>query len=179
MGVIKLQQLAKSEPVPQLVKTLYHDSFPADERRDWAEFRAFAGNPESRFAIMGIYVGERMVGFISYWQFDGFRYVEHFATDPSLRGAGIGGEAIRLFAADGEDPVVLEVEPPSDGEMARRRIGFYERQGFTLHAEFEYIQPPYSPDKSELPLLLMTAGGEVDLPYATRQIHRAVYGRIN
>ena len=52
------------------------------------------------------------------------------------------------------------MEPP-DTETARKRIGFYERNGFYLN-DYPYIQPPMSEGKNELPLLIMTSGGKVD-----------------
>ena len=53
--------------------------------------------------------------------------------------------------------VLLEVEMP-ETDFARRRIGFYERNGFRVRDEFKYIQPPYSPGQPSLELLLMTHG---------------------
>ena len=58
-------------------------------------------------------------------------YGEHFAVDPDERGGGYGGKALRLLCEELQTPVVLEVELPFD-EMSRRRIGFYQRSGFTL-----------------------------------------------
>lgn len=45
--------------------------------------------------------------------------------------------------------VVLEVELPEDS-LKKRRIGFYERHGFTFN-EYPYIQPPMGEDRHEIP----------------------------
>lgn len=34
--------------------------------------------------------GERFLGILLFWEAEGFRYVEHFATCPQLRGRGVG-----------------------------------------------------------------------------------------
>ena len=51
--------------------------------------------------------------------------------------------------------VVLEVELPEDS-LKKRRIGFYERHGFTFN-EYPYIQPPMGEDRHEIPLRIMSA----------------------
>ena len=50
--------------------------------------------------------------------------------------------------------ICLEVELP-ETEKAKRRIAFYERNGFFLN-NYEYEQPAYSADKKAVPLLIMT-----------------------
>jgi hypothetical protein len=74
-------------------------------------------------------------------------------------------------------PVALEVELPTDA-LTRRRVGFYERNGFVLHGDFEYLQPPYKPGDDELPLKLMTHG-ECGLPLdaVAAIIKREVYDK--
>ena len=50
--------------------------------------------------------------------------------------------------------ICLEVEFP-DNEISRRRIGFYERNGFVLN-NYPYIQPPISEGRNPVPLKIMT-----------------------
>jgi hypothetical protein len=50
----------------------------------------------------------------------------------------------------------LEVEIPEE-EMAKRRINFYQRQGFSLW-EKPYQQPPYKAGDNYLPMLIMAYG---------------------
>ena len=73
-------------------------------------------------------------------------------------------------------PLVLEVEMP-DNELAQRRIGFYQRQGFQLWDECPYEQPPYHPEDESLPMYLMVHGPLTPeaFPAVCTLIHREVY----
>ena len=57
------------------------------------------------------------VGFITYWDFDSFYYVEHFATNPALRNGGYGKRTLEYLCNYLKRPIVLEVERPVE-EMA-------------------------------------------------------------
>lgn len=79
--------------------------------------------------------------------------------------------------------VVLEVELPFD-EMSRRRIGFYQRSGFTL-STLRYIQPPYFDGAQPLELHLMFYALPVPMESdafsdffcrVRDRLHRDVYG---
>lgn len=78
-----------------------------------------------------IFDNETPVGFITYWDFNDFYYVEHFAIDPTLRNGGYGKKTLDYLCKELDRPIVLEVEMPVE-EMAKRRINFYQRQGFVL-----------------------------------------------
>lgn len=142
---------------------LYIDSFPAEERRDWADgsdlLTFMAEHPDE----FGIYCMRGADGtpaaFMTVWNLGRFRYAEHLMAAPQLRGGGIGGRLLDTVCAASDLPLILEVEPPAMNDMAQRRIGFYLRHGFTPHYDIEYVQPPYSADKPEVPLLLMSYGG--------------------
>lgn len=160
------------------VKSLYFSSFPEEERRQWDDLLKRVNAPDEPLNLFIVNVKGRFAGFITWWRLDGgLRYVEHFAIDPSLRGAGTGARAIKEFVASESSAVILEVEPEDMDEMARRRIGFYRRCGFTDHPEFSYEQPPYSPGLPAVKLTLMTSGDVTpDLENAARQLHGKVYG---
>lgn len=160
------------------VKSLYFNSFPDAERREWNDLSIKINAPDQPLNLFIVNVKGRFAGFITWWRLDGgLRYVEHFAIDPSLRGAGTGARAIKEFVASEPSAVILEVEPEDMDEMARRRIGFYRRCGFTDHPEFDYEQPPYAPGLPTVKLTLMTSGDITpDLENAARQLHGKVYG---
>lgn len=158
------------------IERVYTESFPQDERRDFDEVvRLLRENDD--FAIVLLSDQEKSVGFISYWPWSDFTYIEHFAIDSRSRGAGYGAEAMsRLLKMLGK-PAVLEVEKPNDG-ISRRRIAFYQRLGFTLNTR-RYTQPPYSPDRQPLELHLMSYGDlDLDQVFDTvvTRIHNRVYG---
>lgn len=165
-----------SETEQKEVRRIYETSFPADERREYDSLLQLV-TAEEAFNLEVVYRDDAVVGFISSWHFDEWRYVEHFAVDAALRGCGIGQEVLRRFLDSSERPVVLEVEPPADA-ASRSRIEFYKRQGFVLHDTYSYMQPPYDPGKNPVELFLMTynapAGSNLDALSAL--LHRRVYG---
>ena len=151
---------------PEFLK-LYNSSFPENERRIYksaehvanfikekgGKFHGFAaddrsGDPEMKGTFLG---------FLTYWTFEGFIYIEHFAVNPEFRGKRIGTDMLcHLFKTVGEN-VLIEVEKPETDE-ARRRIAFYERNGFRLRTDINYVQPPYSAGQTGLEMMLMTHG---------------------
>ena len=168
------QVFMANDPVLDQVEQTYNEAFPEAERRDFALVRRLIA-VEPAFQLRVFYRERTYVGFLSNWQFEGFRYVEHFAIDPSARNGGIGGEALRLFLSLQEDAVVLEVELPED-ELTRRRVGFYERQGFHLDSQ-RYIQPPYRSGGPSLELRLMSYGF-LDLTQRFAEVRDALYQKV-
>lgn len=149
-------------------------SFPADEHRTYAAQKALLGEPA--YAIMTGEVDGAVRALFAVWEFAGFRFVEHFAVDPALRGKGIGAAMFGGYLRRDSRRVVLEVELP-ETEIAARRIGFYERCGLAL-SHFPYAQPPLNPGDGLLPLMLMSSGGPLtdDEAAAVRDtLYRAVY----
>ncbi len=166
------------EDTPQLqfIGTIYIQSFPADERREFTQVvRLLRENRAFHLTLLAL--DSQPVGFISHWQWSHFAYIEHFAVDPTLRGSGYGAKGLQLLLQQLGSPVVLEVEPPTD-EWSCRRVNFYRRLGFELCSR-PYIQPPYSPDKQSVALLLMSYGAmNLDSNFDTvvAQLHGKVYG---
>lgn len=140
---------------------LYNESFPENERRIYKSDEHVANFIKEKGGKFHGFVyddgGEDFVGFLTYWTFDGYVYVEHFAVDPAHRSKNIGSMMLRhLFDVAGPD-VLIEVEKPTTDE-ARRRVAFYEKNGFRLREEITYVQPPYSMDQSGVEMSLMTHG---------------------
>ena len=149
----------KEEDYPSFLQ-LYNESFPPEERRDYEDERhlsEFIKMKHGKFHAFAVKDGDLFLGFLSYWEFEGYTYVEHFAVIPERRGNNIGRKMLgHLFKTVSED-VLLEVEPPVTPD-AERRIKFYENTGFRVRQEFDYMQPPYSGDKQPVKMLLMTHG---------------------
>lgn len=124
-------------------------SFSDDEYRPYDEQLALFEEPEYRIYYMP-------AGFLAVWEFESFIYIEHFAVDPALRNSGTGSAMLKELVKQYQKLICLEVELPED-ELTRRRIGFYERNGFVFN-EYPYIQPPISKGKSPVPLRIMTYG---------------------
>lgn len=158
------------------MERLMQASFPAEEYRDLAQLRLYT-DARPQFCNNVILLDEVPVGLFTYWDFGDFLYAEHFAVDPARRNGGVGRDALRQWCAGAGRPVVLEVEMPED-EMARRRVGFYERQGFSLWPN-DYEQPPYRPGDGYLPMRLMAYGGldsQKDYDRVVARIYSDVYG---
>ena len=149
----------KMEDYPSFLK-LYNESFPPDERRELkdeehlANFIKMKGGKFNAFAAKD---GDLFLAFLSYWTFEGYTYIEHFAVVPEHRGKRIGALMLNHLFKEVSPNVLIEVEKP-EGEEQKRRIKFYERNGFRVREEFDYTQPAYSSDKSPVEMLLMTHG---------------------
>ncbi|MCI5751007.1 MAG: GNAT family N-acetyltransferase [Oscillospiraceae bacterium] len=140
------------------VYSLMEKSFPTDERRPYSKQKALLDDP--LYSIYGVKSDSGdITAFITVWQFESFAYVEHFAVDPDCRGSGIGSAVLKEIVSELSCLVCLEVELP-ETDMAKRRIAFYERNGFVTN-DYPYIQPPYSEEQSPLPLIIMTSGRTV------------------
>lgn len=175
--MIKISQVhADDAPTLSFIEQIYTASFPQDERRDFDEVvRLLRGNDD--FEIVLVSDGETPVGFIAYWPWNDFTYMEHFAIDSRCRGGGYGATAMTALLKQTGKPAVLEVEKPLDS-LSRRRIHFYERLGFVLSTH-PYVQPSYSPGRNPLELHLMSHG-DIDLDSVfdsvVSRIHSRVYG---
>lgn len=130
---------------------------------------------DERFHVMMIGENDGLHGFVTYWTFDGFTYIEHLAVDVQCRKRGLGRLLVRHVADLGQ-PLLLEVDEPVD-EVSRRRIQFYTHLGLVLRDEMSYVQPPYAPGKEAVPMMLMTSrslSGE-PLLQAIEVLRKAVY----
>ena len=159
----------------KFMEELLVESFPPEEYRELEHLREYTdriGNFHNNI----IFDDDLPIGFITYWDFDEFYYVEHFAVDPAQRNGGHGKNVLNHLCELLQHPIVLEVEMPEE-EMAQRRINFYKRQGFALW-EKPYLQPPYRPGDDYLPMLLMAHGNlecERDFETVKNSIYREVY----
>lgn len=157
---------------------LLEQAFPPEERRSAAEQKGVV-DTNAHFHPCALVENGGFIGLLTYWRGPGFAYIEHFATDPAVRGRGLGKEALLFFLARVGCPVVLEVEPPVD-ELRERRIGFYERNGFKLWKDSSYVQPPYQKGMPAIELLLMAHGlldERADFDCLRSWIHKEVYGQ--
>ncbi|OCW94175.1 hypothetical protein A9168_08080 [Macellibacteroides sp. HH-ZS] len=156
------------------VELTYNDAFPLVERREFEDV-VYLVRVEKRFNLELIMHSDKYVGFITWWDFGSFVYVEHFAIDAKHRNGGYGGRALALFIQQSQRRIVLEVEPPSD-RIKIGRISFYKRNGFHYHS-FPYKQPPYRPDDPMLPMALMTVGYEDPIDFETikQTLYKHVY----
>jgi len=178
---MELRELKKNEI--QAYTRLLKDSFPPDERREDAEQRRLFERSAFHTLVPekpGVEYNDWLSAFVSYWEFEEFCYLEHFAVSPRLRGQGLGQTILAALIERLNQPLALEAEPPGTGKIAARRVAFYERSGFILN-HWDYIQPAYSADKSPVPLVFMTCPSAIDIGTFRRYrdvIYREAYGVI-
>ncbi len=145
------------------LKQLYAEAFPPEERRPVSHM--IPKDPAFRFYAIDD------SGLLTAWHFPEFTFIEHFAIFPEKRGFGIGSQTLAELSGN----LILEVEPPTTGSAAKRRIAFYERNKFRM-LDIVYMQPPYSSELPSVELRLMIRGEIANINDAIRIIHSRVYG---
>ena len=136
------------------IMAIYAQSFPLPEQWPVEGYRRALGDP--LFRADGIWVDGRPAGLLFHWRDPAYRYLEHLAVSPAMRGRDLGSKVLRAFCREA-GRVVLEIDPPED-EISIRRQGFYERNGFVTNP-YLYIHPsfrrPFQPHR----LVLMSYPG--------------------
>jgi hypothetical protein len=140
-----------------LLRQLYEDSFPHNERRAWNELEQLI-RYEAAYRFFFLEHSELgIVGFVTLWHFNTFYYGEHFAILPQLRNQHLGEQALGCIKEYiRSESLYFEVEPDILSQIARRRIGYYERNGFRI-VKSDYLQPPYHPDEQGVPMYIMSS----------------------
>lgn len=158
------------------VFSIMESSFPVDEYRPYGEQRALLN--DSRYQIYVLKdLGDREIqAFISVWKLDGFAFVEHFAVSRRYRNQGLGAMILKEIHELLDCCICLEVELP-DTNLGKRRIAFYQRNGFFLN-DYPYMQPAISKGRTPLPLFVMTSISKVSadtFEHMKTIIYRDVY----
>lgn len=162
------------------IETLYMGAFPPAERRAFGSVEILLEKEYVPFNIIAATDDGKLSGFLSYWDFGTFRYIEHFAVDVNLRGNGVGSGLLEHFISEsGKTPLVLEVELP-EAYDARRRVDFYMRHCFIIWKRFHYIQPPYERggDTPEMKLMTLHVNDQNKVAEMAAVIQKEVYKAI-
>ena len=150
----------KMEDYPAFLK-LYNDSFPVDERRlfeDEKHLDNYIKMKGGKFNAFAAKDGDLFLAFLSYWTFEGYTYIEHFAVNPAQRGKNIGRLMLNHLFKEVSPNVLIEVRHP-ETEEDKKRVEFYEKNDFRIRKEFNYTQPSYGgKGQKAVPMLLMTHG---------------------
>jgi len=152
---------------------LYTGSFPFEERRAEDQLKEMIGHEKMSF--IALQASDQLIGFMIWWNFSGFGYIEHFAVFPDLRGNQIGSAALQRIR-DRSARTLLEAERPYD-EMSERRIAFYLRNGFDV-VDPHYLQPPYRNGGTPISMYLLSDlpdWSPNELQVAVELIHKEVY----
>lgn len=172
--MIQLIRVVDSSELTSDIKSIYENAFPPDERREWQQTLDLLANPD--FSLFGIYNRQELIGMVSIWDLNEFRYIEHFAIRDTERGKGFGSQVIQQIISKTTGQVILEVEIP-ETETGLKRIEFYERLSF-IGCDSEYYQPPYSTGKNKIKMLLMSYPEQIsksDFQSIRKKIYTSVY----
>lgn len=149
----------------------YCETFPEDERRSEKQFRSLFTNPKVK--VFSVLKELKNIGYLVSWELTNFVFIEHFEIFSEFRSLKYGSEIIGdLFK--NYSHIVLEAEQENHGEDAKRRIAFYERNGFTVIDE-NYVQPCYEAGKNELKLLLFANWKQENIQLIKEEIYDVVY----
>lgn len=127
-------------PYFPLIWNTYESSFPESERRFLPAQKAVFENPNYRLDVWFDENGA-FVGLMDWWEYGGFRYVEHLAIAPEARSGGFGSKILKSWIDSSEKPVFLEIDKVRD-EISQRRLNFYRRLGF-VENPMEHEQPHF------------------------------------
>lgn len=173
---IRLNRIIKPIDL-ESIRELYNSSFPAEERREFFELKQLIS--DDKLFINQILTDKNTVaGLYIFWKFGEFIFVEHLAVNPELRGFGIGEGTLSVLQEQSKI-LILETELPVD-EISKRRIKFYERNGFKL-LQRQYFQPSYGKNKPEVELKLMCTKADISIEKLDEyifQIRKKVYRKI-
>ena len=130
------------------------------------------------YQVLTLKDNDQIVGIMSFYQHDDFRFIDYFAIDDSLKGKGMGSKMLQYFINLDDKMVILEVEHPED-EQSKRRIAFYQRNGLYINDQFEYFVPPVRNLKHRLYFHLMSSKrkiNNIEFEKYYPQILKMVYG---
>lgn len=150
MRNINIQDTA--HPLYQAFKSLYVCSFPVFEQRTEEQQRTAFDDPN--YHLVAYEADETFVGFISYWEFSDYLYIEHFAISAHIRGKGYGSGLLLDFIRSTEKVVLLEIDPITDS-VSEARLRFYKKCGFHENP-FPHKHPAYRTGFRPHPLIVLT-----------------------
>lgn len=131
---------------------VYNDSFPQEEKRNVLQQTEIFSKPEYS---LDIYLEEgALKGFLAYWSFPNFIFIEHLAITKSGQGKGLGNIILSDFINEHDLPIILEIEHPKD-ETCVRRLRFYERVGFKNNT-YRHYQPAFIKGNAPLSLTILS-----------------------
>ena len=168
-------ELLKLEEFDRLYQIL-SNNFPTKEIKEYNYMKDtfHAG----LYQVLTLKDNDQIVGIMSFYQHDDFRFIDYFAIDGSLKGKGMGSKMLQYFINLDDKMVILEVEHPED-EQSKRRIAFYQRNGLYLNNQFEYFVPPVRNLKHRLYFHLMSSKrkiNNIEFEKYYPQILKMVYG---
>ncbi len=128
--------------------------FPSDERSSYEIQKSLFNNPNYNCII--IEEKDMVVGFVCYWSFENFNYIEHLCVKKENRGQGLGEKLVKKVINKNKK-IILEIEDTKveNNYMELKRLNFYKSLGFHL-ISCEYFQPPLNKNDQPIKMELLT-----------------------
>lgn len=118
-----LEIMRKQDPLYPTFEQIYTASFPLFEQRTEEQQEQAFQSPNYHLVV---YLKDNLfIGFISYWDFSTYVYIEHFAIHENFRGQGYGGLLLEDFNKRLNKIILLEIDPITD-EISSKRLKFYK-----------------------------------------------------
>lgn len=117
---------------------IYKGSFPIFEQRTMEN--QIDVLEDEQYNCIAVCEAEELVGILFYWAFDKYKYIEHLAISPKLRGRNYGSRILKEFCDD-DKTIILEIDLPVD-EVSINRLRFYKNIGFKMQ-DVKHVHPPY------------------------------------
>lgn len=155
MKIIRLTSV--NDPLYGEFKKIYKASFPVFEQRtEEQQKQAFAN---SSYYLECYVENKSLTGFIAYWDFGCYLYIEHFAIHGECRGKGYGSFILKDLKRRRQEMLLLEIDPVEDA-ISETRFRFYRKNGFIKNSFF-HVHPPYQPACQGHELLVLTSDREM------------------
>ena len=151
----------------------YCNAFPVEERRDANQFNALFRNPKAK--VISVLSNLNDIGYIILWELSEFVFIEHFEIFSDFRSQNYGSQILKELCKN-QARIVLETEPEMLNNEAKRRIDFYNKNGFILVDE-NYLQPSYGEGKPEVSLWLLANWKPDKIDCIKEEIYDVVYCR--
>lgn len=144
-------------PLYQKFINLYKVSFPIFEQRtEKQQDKAFKNN---KYKLLAFSEGVNLIGFISYWEFADYLYIEHFAINTDIRRKGYGSKILGSFILSTNKIILLEIDPIID-EVSAARLRFYDKCGFHTN-QYSHYHPPYHEEYPAHSLIILTTKRQI------------------
>ncbi len=133
----QIVRITRESRIKSRIQRLFLEAFPVSER---VSIAPFIQSEEDSAALYALMEEGRPLGFVCYLRKSRIVYIFYIAVGRAARGKGIGSRLMR-FVTDKypEDRFFLNCESIYEGcldsEGRRKRIGFYERLGFSIQGK--------------------------------------------
>ncbi|MBQ7874141.1 MAG: GNAT family N-acetyltransferase [Oscillospiraceae bacterium] len=144
----------RSKDIPKIRK-LYFEAFPENERFN---FNMMLKNESGHYETFGFYLDESFCGFAILLNSGDISHILYLATEPELRGKGLGAKALGALGRIKKDMrIIVDIERELPGcaenEIRRRRKNFYLRNGYKeTEVRYRWQDESYE---------ILVAGGEL------------------